>query len=139
MTLKNTDCYDIIITNKQTIDNEKDTIEEKVSGKYYIRNGKKYIIYKNPEVSTMIIVDEKEIIIRRKGNVSSDMHYRCGRKTSFKYRMPYGSVDMEIDTEKVVDALFENGGTLHIVYTLIMQSGRYNNNMKITVSEREDK
>lgn len=140
MTLKNTDIYDITISNHQTIDDDTDVIEEKNTGSYCIKNGKAYIIYKSAdngsEISSTVIVSDDGIKIKRRGAVNADMIYKKNVKTSFMYRIPYGAMEMEIETLRIVNALGENGGDLRIIYTLAVQGEKYYNNMKITVVKR---
>ena len=45
-------------------------------------------------------------------------------------------VPMEIETQRIVSKLDENGGTIELVYTLTVQGEKYFNDMKITVSKR---
>ena len=55
---------------------------------------------------------------------------------AFLYHLPYGTVPMEIETQRIVSKLDENGGTIELVYTLMVQGEKYFNDMKITVSKR---
>ena len=57
-------------------------------------------------------------------------------KKEFLYHLPYGTVPMEIETQRIVSKLDENGGTIELVYTLTVQGEKYFNDMKITVSKR---
>lgn len=140
MTLKNTDIYDITICNHQTIDDDTDVIEEKNTGSYCIKNGKTYIIYKSvsdsSETSSTVIISDDMIKIKRKGAVDSEMIYKKNTKTSFMYRLPFGSMEMELETLRIVNSLSENGGDLRIIYTLAVQGEKYYNDMKITVVKR---
>ena len=43
---------------------------------------------------------------------------------------------MEMETQRIVSKLDENGGTIELVYTLTVQGEKYFNDMKITVSKR---
>jgi uncharacterized beta-barrel protein YwiB (DUF1934 family) len=139
--LKNIDNeYRIIVSNTQTIDNETDTIEEIAYGSYHEKNGKQYILYKidndDDKISSMIKIDGNEIQIKRSGSVNSQMTYRAGTKRSFMYELPYGAMEMEIETERVVSLLGEEGGTIELRYTLTVQGDKYFNDMKITVVKR---
>lgn len=141
MTLKNIDNeYRVIVSNTQTIDTETDTIEEIAYGSYHIKNGKQYILYKTEndgdKISSMIKVDGNEILIKRSGSINSSMVYKIGGKRNFMYHLPYGSVEMEIETQRIISKLDENGGTIELVYTLAFQGEKYFNNMKITVTKR---
>ena len=45
----------------------------------------------------------------------------------------YGVIDVTADTKKIVNALTEDGGKLRLVYNLIMQGAKIENDMEITV------
>ena len=135
MTLKNTDNeYRITVSNRQTIDSETDTIEETAYGNYTEKNGKQYITYKTEndgdKISSMIKIDGNEILIKRTGSVNSSMTYKVDTKKEFLYHLPYGTVPMEIETQRIVSKLDENGGTIELVYTLTVQDEKYFNDMK---------
>ena len=135
MTLKNTDNeYRITVSNRQTIDSETDTIEETAYGNYTEKNGKQYITYKTEndgdKISSMIKIDGNEILIKRTGSVNSSMTYKVDTKKEFLYHLPYGTVPMEIETQRIVSKLDENGGTIELVYTLTVQGEKYFNDMK---------
>ena len=143
MTLNNTDsAYRIIVKNTQTIDAETDTIEEIAYGSYDEKNGKQYIRYKteadeqNGEISSILILDGDSLTIKRRGHTNSSMVYRAGKKHAFPYETPYGIIDMEIETDKLISMIDENGGTIELVYTLTVQDEKYYNDMKITVVKR---
>ncbi|MCC8159767.1 MAG: DUF1934 domain-containing protein [Oscillospiraceae bacterium] len=137
--MKNTDNeYRITVRNRQTIDNETDIIEETTYGSYYEKNGKRYIIYKteDDETLSMIKADGSEILIKRKGSINSSMAYKAGTKKSFMYELPYGAMEMELETHRALYDLNESGGIIELVYTLTVQGEKYFNDMKITVVKR---
>ena len=141
LTLKNTDNeYRIIVSNKQTIDNETDTIEEIAYGSYHEKNGKQYILYKTDndgdKISYVIKIDCDEVTIKRNGSINSSMVYRVGEKKSFLYEIPYGKIEMEIETHRIISDMNETGGEIELVYTLTIQGEKYFNDMKITVVKR---
>ena len=132
--MNNTDnAYRIIVSNKQTIDTETDTIEEIAYGSYDEKNGKQYIRYKtetdeqNGTISSIIILDGDSLTIKRRGHTNSSMVYRAGKKHAFPYETPYGIIDMEIETDKLISTVDENGGTIELVYTLTVQDEKYYN------------
>ena len=142
MTLKDTDNeYRIKVSNRQTIDSETDTIEETAYGNYTEKNGKQYITYKTENDGDKYFVDDKN---RRQRDTYktygkckfSSMTYKVDTKKEFLYHLPYGTVPMEIETQRIVSKLDENGGTIELVYTLTVQGEKYFNDMKITVSKR---
>lgn len=139
--MKNTDNrYIITVTNKQTIDNQTDTITETAYGSFYEKNGKQYILYKTEndgdKTSVIIKLDRDVISIKRNGAVETAMEYRLGQKRSFLYKLPYGTIEMEFETQKIVANLDEGGGRITLVYTLSAQGEKYFNNIEITVDKR---
>ncbi len=142
MTLKNTDdSYKIVVRNIQTIDGEQNVIEETALGSFREKNGKQYITYQTEEtdesgsVSSMLILDGDSLTIRRRGSTSSSMIYRAGHRHSFPYATPYGTIDMELETDRLISYLSEYGGEIELAYTLTIQDEKYFNNMKITVTK----
>ncbi len=141
MTLKNIDNkYRIIVKNEQTIDNETDTIEEIAYGTCSEKNGKNYILYRTEndgdDVSSMIKIEDDCVTIKRSGSINSTMMYKVGEKNSFLYEIPYGKLEMEIETHRLISDFNENGGSLELVYTLTVQGEKYFNNMKISAIKR---
>lgn len=140
MTLKNTDMYNIMVINKQTIDGKTDVIEEKAYGRYTEKDGKIYIRYKTSsegvEAATLITIDNSAVTIKRSGVSGSAMVYKKDQKTEFQYHTPYGIIPMELTTSKIVTAFDKTGGTLRICYTILMQGDKYFNDITIRVTER---
>ena len=140
MTLKNTDKeYKIVVRNTQTIDGEQNVIEETALGSYREKNGKQYITYRTEETkesesaASTLILDGDSLTIRRHGNTSSRMVYKAGHMYSFPYATPYGTIDMKLETDRLISYLSEHGGTIELAYTLTIQGEKYLNEMKITV------
>lgn len=128
---------DISVTNRQRIDGRNDTIEETAQGSLYVKNGKTYIIYKteteNGISSNTIIADGRTVTVKRSGFHSAVLRFDRTRRTQTVCRMPYGNMMMEIETEKIVNALTENGGKLRLVYTTHLQGQIIYNDMSIVV------
>ena len=138
MTLKNTDNkYIIDVRNTQIIDGVKDVICERQQGSYYEKGEKKYIMYKSEEegtvTSSVIIVSDGVVTIKRNGNVRSNMTLDVMKKTTSPYFMPYGVLTLDVETEMIVSNLDSNGGTLRLKYVLIIQGEKYYNDMIINV------
>lgn len=131
--------YIIEVFNEQVIDGKKGSVTEKASGNYTLKNGKAYIRYQTSHEGentlTTVIAEDDTVTIKRSGAVSSAMVFKMNIKTSFLYRLMYGSIPMEIDTETIENSLRENGGTLIIRYSLIAQGEKYENNITIQVTE----
>lgn len=118
LTLKNTDNCKVTVLTIQINDGDTDVIEETGFGKYSLLGEKKHIMYKSTEGGTVMInISGDEIKIKRSGDISTTMTYRCGEKTFFKYSLSYGTLIMGIETDLIENTLEENG-RLHMVYKL---------------------
>ena len=139
MTLKDTDTFSFHVKNRQTIDNETNFIEENGIGSCRVKNNKIYLIYKSEYEgdvqTTTVIADADCIHIKRNGSVKSDIKYILNKQTFFRYYLPYGFMDMEVKTERIVNELSENGGKLRIAYILKAQDGSYSNDIEIVVEK----
>ena len=138
MILKNTDNrYIIDVRNTQTIDGVTDVIRERNNGSYYEKGGKKYIMYKSEEegvvTSSVIIVSDGAVTIKRNGSVKSNMTLDIMRKTASPYFTPYGVLSIDVKTEQIISDLDSDGGMLRLKYVLIIQGEKYYNDMIINV------
>ena len=121
--MKNID-FKIKVVNKQRIDNSIEEICEEAEGMFSIKNS--------------ITVDGDVVTVKRSGNTSSNIVLDRRKKTEFKYNTMYGIIDVIADTKKIVNALDEKGGKLRLVYTLIMQGAKIENDMEIAVWRNVD-
>lgn len=137
MTLKNTDNADITIINEQTLGDDFDTIETRVSGKFYQKDDKFYLLYSDKESSTTIKIEGQTVSVRRRGAYESHMVYDKQREHEFVYSTPYGKMAMTVVTRDLEINLGENGGYINLRYELLMGGEPCRNNMKITVGLRE--
>ncbi|MDO5398739.1 MAG: DUF1934 domain-containing protein [bacterium] len=129
----------IRVVNRQTIDGDTDIIEEHGEGIYSHRGGKHYIMYDTDDAEdrsrVTVIAEGRNVRIKRAGSSGGDMLYNTSQKTAFKYRTPYGALDMEINTERICNALNAEPKKLRIKYTLTMQGQRTYNDTEIYVEE----
>ena len=112
-------------------------------GCYWFNDGRARISYSESEVTgmpgteTTFNVSPGEIILSRRGTLTSDMVFREGYKDTFLYDTPYGSTTMGLDTHAIRSTLSERGGDLEIDYVVDFDHavvGR--NRFKINVKER---
>lgn len=123
----------IEVINHQNIDGQIDTVEEKAPVKVNTLKEKIYLMYKTETDSVMIIAAKDSVTVKRSGSVDSTIVFERNKKTKTTYNMPYGKWLMEIETEKIVNAMTETGGRLRLVYTMTIQGQKIFNDMKITV------
>lgn len=123
--------YLISVTTQQILaEDETDKIELITDGNYTMKNGHRYIIYKeysddNPsqQSSTFIKIEKNEsseqtVTISRRGAMRSDLILEQGKRHQCHYDTPLGSLIMGIYTAKIDNRLNNDGGTLTLEYDL---------------------
>ena len=123
---------------------EETRIELITEGRSYDKNGVKYIVYKDSEISglegvtTMLKIYEKQVVLVRTGSVNHKQEFLLGEKSHSIYHTPYGSMEMGITTNSLRMAL-HNGtaGTLEIGYELEI-NGQWQSANTLLISIREE-
>ena len=139
--------YIISVTGIQTVDSEKDKIEVITTGEYILKNGHRYIKYKeydneNPNFSQDAVVkvesDDKVSIIRM-GERPSRLILENGVRHQCHYHTIMGDIMMGVYTSKIDNQLTDNGGSLSVRYQLDFFSDHVSDNeIIITVKEKEE-
>lgn len=104
-----------------------ETTETVYCGNYRFIGGKHIISYDEyyeedgsvPSKSTNLLKIEKDMLqITKRGTIQSQMLFRTGKKYNDIYRTPFGSFDMEIQTEQLDISENDNQILATIRYTL---------------------
>lgn len=133
MTSKNTDKFAVTVTNRQVNGGDTEYITESGNGSLRIKDGKYYIMYKTDTATVMIRLEGDCANVKRTGESSSDMDYKCGQITHFEYNTPYGIMKMELFTKKLEYSVTETGGVIKLQYELC----DIENNMEIVIEKVE--
>lgn len=141
MTLKNTDkSYIIDVVNEQTLDGERSVIRETAEGRLSARGNKRYITYRGvtdgEKYSTVIIVEDGRVSVKREGYTSSRILCDTSRRTLSRHITPYGTFCADVETEVISAELDDNGGALVLKYVSTIQEQKFENNMIIKVEEK---
>ena len=124
---------DVYITIKSTqcLEGEEQPGAELITrGEYHYEGDKVFFLYEEGEASgmggtiTRFDITPEEITLERRGEIRTKMIYRLGERTCFRYEMPYGLLNMDLDTHEIDADLNEHGGTLRIIYDLAMDERR---------------
>ncbi len=140
MTLKNTEDTNAVfkIINRQSFSDHDECIEITTEGKYYIKNGKHYLLYKEysdlGEISVMIKAEPDKVSIRRSGACTAVMNYRENIKEEVLYRLPYGNIVFDLTTNALDNCLADEGGILRIEYDIALNGEAYGNEIIIEVN-----
>ena len=104
---------DIIISIRGVFtdqEEENDDLELVTSGRYYEKNGKKYIVYEESEVTgfksgtqTMLKIDGNIVTMSRNGGEGGNtyMVFETGKTHMGHYETPYGSFTVSTFTDKM--------------------------------------
>lgn len=103
---------------------EEDRIEFTTDGLYHYEDGTGYLSYLESEVTglpgteTIVEIRPDEVVVDRRGSVTSRMVFRRGEKNSFQYETPFGMATMGMDTKKISHDFNARGGSMTIDYVL---------------------
>ncbi len=136
--------YIISIIGTQELDGDKDTVEVMTTGSYIMKNGKRYINYKeydsdNPNnfCSNTVKVDGDKVTIMRSGDVSSRLVLQKNVRHQCHYGTPVGDLMIGVFADTIDNNLNDDGGELFVSYTLDFNAGfASRNEFKITIKHK---
>jgi len=67
-------------------------------------------------VTTMFMISEDEIVLRRTGKLNSEMRFKEGVPHDSLYQMEFGALVITVHPKKVAVNLTEEGGTVDLTY-----------------------
>jgi uncharacterized beta-barrel protein YwiB (DUF1934 family) len=123
---------------------EESRIELITAGRCYEKNGVRYIVYQDSEISglagvtTMLKLYDKHVVLVRTGNVDHKQEFYPGERRYSTYITPYGTMQMSIMT-KSLQKKMDDGmvGSLTISYELEM-NGQWQSANTLSISIREE-
>ena len=112
-----------ISTKQYGENNNTDTMEVNAVGKIFEKNNDKYLVYEEVEdgqkITNTIKISDKEVSIKKFGNVNSLMVFKEGYKHETKYRTNQGLFIIETETNKLtIDKNENNYIKLNIEYNI---------------------
>lgn len=121
-----------------------DTVVELISsGRYYERQGIKYIIYNESEVTglegvkTTIKVYPNSVVLLRTGDVNMRHQYVLNEKHESVYQTPYGQLHMAVYTHEFNVSIQDGIGSVHLGYDISVD-GEWQFYNQLTITLRED-
>ena len=143
MTLKDTkENARITLVSKRYQGDENDEINLDTVGGYYERDGKFYITYSEHKDMGMgdsrivLKIEPDMITMRRMGDFQTVMVYKKDEVTEFIYRVPFGELNLKINTISIKNELTEDGGKLNFCYELFAGGEATKNDITITVLKK---
>ena len=116
--MKNTDKYRVTVTNRQTAGDMTDTVTESGTGSFRRSGDTCYITYDTGAVKVFIKASPGAVRITRRGDSSSEILYRPGKRAYFEYRTAYGSIAMSVFTEAIETDAEGDDGSIRLIYSL---------------------
>lgn len=123
-----------------------DTVIELISpGRYYEKNGVKYIMYNESEVTgmegvkTTIKLYPQSVVLLRSGGVTMRHQYVLGHTHEALYEMPVGSLHMAVKTHELEIDVLDGTGQVHLGYDISVEgTWQFYNQLYINLWEDMD-
>ena len=107
---------------------ETDELEMTMSGKYYFRNGKHYVLFEETDEESQSVVknrfklSEDRLEISKKGVMNATMTFQRGEKSSSWYGTTVGDVQLGIEVTEMELTEGEDEIEMNVAYALEMNS-----------------
>lgn len=122
---------------------ETETIEVVVPGNYYLKNGKKYILYEEIEEDGRItknqvkVFEDGHVEISKSGVLNTQMIFETGKRNQSNYQTPFGVLPVALDTRVIDVAESEHKFCVEIDYSLEVQEKPVSDcRIEICITER---
>ena len=70
---------------------------------------------------TTMLINKNSFELIRRGSTETQMIFDRNNQSMSLYKTPYGNMAITIDTKQMKIDVDENGGNIHIVYTLLIE------------------
>ena len=121
-----------IVGRQVTSETEEEQLEFVTEGKYYVKGDSVYLLYDESEFSgmegctTSLKITGNNIKMKRFGErigLDTEIEFQKGKRYKGYYDTPYGSVEMEVLTNDVINKIekIEGKGTLNIDYHISLR------------------
>ncbi len=103
-------------------------VEVVTAGEYYQKNGKHYLFYEEAvegsreHIENRLKIGEGSLEVTKKGLIRTHMVFEKGRKTRTSYETPFGGIEMEFATSKVLLQESEESMDLQVCYSMEMDN-----------------
>lgn len=113
-----------VITVQSRVSVEDEIIEVVTPGKLHITSNGYRVEYDETKLSgmegtkTTMIIKDKYFKLIRVGTTETNMEFEINKESISLYKTPFGVMSIAVNTKEVDIQVDENGGKVHIVYTL---------------------
>lgn len=123
-----------IIGNQSMDQNDTDRIELITEGKYYKKDDKYYITYKESEMTgfsdttTTVKVEGDRVTLIRFGANNSQLVFEKGQRYVGHYDTPYGAFTIGVMPNNVLIDIDDSGGQINVNYSIEINNGSVGKN-----------
>ena len=116
-----------VITVQSRVSVEDELIEVVTIGKLYITSNSYRVEYDETELSgmegtkTTMLIKDNYFKLSRVGTTETNMEFELNNESISLYKTPFGVMSIAINTKKLDINMDDNGGNVHIVYTLSVE------------------
>ena len=132
--------YDVTITvrGEQEYENgERDHTELTVDGTLADAPEGWTLSYGEQGTHTEFEIGAQRVVLRRSGELRSEMVFEVGKAHTTVYELPFGSLPMAVSTDSIRQKLSERGGILEIRYRITVgEQVRSKNSFKVQVKRK---
>ncbi len=139
--------YLISILGRQIVNGDPEEIEVTTFGQYTVKNGKRFIVYReyegetNPKKgrTTILKVEDGCVTMLRGDGDSTRLILEHGKRHLCRYDTGFGAMTVGVYTHEMKNELGDNGGRLAVRYTLDVNSALASvNEIIVTVRQAGD-
>lgn len=133
----------ISVTGKRDSGSGEEPVSLLTQGRFYRKGGLYYISYDESELTgmqgthTTVKVSQDGVSVIRTGKYPSQMEFKTGGNHMTMYQTDYGALTVVISTKYITAALTDDGGTVDILYNLVVENEpAYANHLVINVMQK---
>lgn len=130
-----------VITVKSNISVEEEFIEVITPGVFTVLKNSFRVEYEETKLSgmegtkTTMIINKNSFELIRSGSTETQMIFDRNNQSISLYKTPYGNMAITIDTKHIKINVDENGGDIHIIYTLLIEDEqRIETDLKVNIT-----
>ncbi|GAB6099518.1 hypothetical protein JCM16358_13970 [Halanaerocella petrolearia] len=131
----------IKVVGRQENGVEETEVKTETSGKFYNKAGTYYLRYEDTGdlagVTTTLKIRDRELTLIRQGKVRTIQDFNPKARTSFDYKTPYGTLEFEIEVEKLDVDIGSSAGKVKLKYQLYNEQGVVGTNW-LSLSYKEE-
>ncbi len=126
----------VTVYDKQIYETHYDEAENRFVGNLAIKDGCVYITYKDEKdkITTVVKWKNNVVSVKRMGTVQAKLIFDVEQAHSSSYQMPYGTIDMVFQTDKIDIYYLEKGVKLYIEYKIMMDNQKISDNIYMIVA-----